>query len=297
MKKNPTKKDLITDFQLRQHMLKKDFEIFYYCEDSPTQVELHSHSFYELYFFIEGNTQVMVGDTSSKVKQGDIILIPPNTKHYNRYDSSDIQYRRFVLWISKDYVDNLISQSEDFGYVFNYVKSTGNYIFNCPPSTLNAIQSYIFSVLEELSSNRFGKESHITLSLNSLILYLNRTIYQLVNPTEIYKTDVCGLIASYIQDNFSMDLSLDHLSQVFYLDKYYISHLFKDSLGISIHQYIIKTRIKACKTAMLQQGRVGSIYTNYGFNDYSVFYRAFKKEFGSSPKEYLKNHENILIAQ
>ena len=56
-------------------------------------------------------------------------------------------------------------------------------------------------------------------------------------------------ILLYIEDHIDEDLTLDHLSEIFYVSKYHISHVFKANLGISVHQFITK------KSSSLMQRR------------------------------------------
>ena len=97
----------------------------------------------------------------------------------------------------------------------------------------------------------------------------------------------------YIEEHINEDLRLDTLSELFFVSKYHISHLFKDKMGISLHQYILKKRLAMSKDALINGRKPSEVFREYGFSDYSVFYRAFVKEFGLSPQNLIrqKNRE------
>lgn len=61
-------------------------------------------------------------------------------------------------------------------------------------------------------------------------------------------------------------------------------------MGIPLHQYILKKRLHASKNAILSDQPISHVYLQYGFKDYTSFFRAFKKEYGVSPKEYREQH-------
>ena len=288
------KKNLQSAFSTRQYMLSKDFEIYYYNDTRLWPVKSHSHVYYEFYFFLGGDVSIHIAEKEYPLSNGDMILVPPGVRHYPSIKSTDTPYQRFVFWISQDYCNELMNRSPEYGYLMQHTITSQNYIYHFDVLTFNDIQSRIFALIEELHSDRYAKDIKISICVSDLIFLLNRSVYESLHPkTRKEEQNLYQSILTYIEDHIDEDLTLDSIAREFYVSKFHISHVFKENLGLSVHQYIIKKRLAMCRDAILSNTAITEAYLLCGFKDYSSFFKVFKKEYGVSPKEY-KDITNIF---
>lgn len=286
------KKKLQTPFNPRQYMLSKDFELYYYSDSSLKNIPIHVHDYYEFYFFLEGNVSIQIGDKIYPHSYGDMTLILPQVSHRAIIHNTDVPYRRFVFWISQDFCNHLLGISKDYGYLMQYAMTHREYIFHNDRITFNSIQSKLLRLLEEMKGDRFCRDAQLSLCANDLILHLNRVIYEQKHPIRPQETvSLYQNVCSFIETHIDEDLSLERLSEEFFVSKYHIAHIFKDNLGLSIHQYITKKRLALCRQAILSDLSITEAYQAFGFGDYSSFFRAFKREYGISPKDFRDMNE------
>lgn len=278
-------------FTVRQYMLAKDFELYYYNDVNLRSVDMHQHDYVECYFFLEGKVEMQLNGQKWQPVSGDVVIVLPGTPHCLRVLDAAVPYRRFVFWVSKEYLSALAEQNPDYGYLFTQVQKTGMPLLHFPVVPFLQLSDSLFSLLDEIHADRFAKEMALSIRLNDVLLSLNRCSYELLEKdSSVSGTSHYDAISHYILEHLSEDLSLDHLSQVFYLSKYYIIHLFQELIGLSPHQYITKQRLNRCADAIRSGLPISDAYLSCGFHDYSGFYRAFVKEFGESPRSYQKAH-------
>ncbi len=283
------KKNLQSEFSTRQYMLSRDFEIYYYSDRTMPKVSTHTHSYYEFYFFIEGNIKMHIDGKTFKPTPGSMIIIPPNMPHFATLLDSEVSYRRFVFWITSDFLQSLANISEDYLYLTDKTDSDKTFFMHhFDEIEFNTIQGKVFSLIDEIHSNRFGKDAKILLSVSDFILSINRLIYEDKHKKN-FDSDSDTLYQSlvqYIETHIDEPLTLDLLAEKFHISKFHISHVFTETNGLSLHKYIVKKRLDMCKDAILSGADISTVAANYGFSDYSVFYRAFVKEYGKSPKKF-----------
>ena len=82
---------------------------------------------------------------------------------------------------------------------------------------------------------------------------------------------------------------MDDLAAKFFISKFYLSKIFKETHGITINNYLIEKRItKAKQLLRFTDMSVNEIGTAVGMVDANYFSRMFRKVEGISPREYRK---------
>ena len=97
-------------------------------------------------------------------------------------------------------------------------------------------------------------------------------------------------VLEYINSHFCEKLTLTSIADEFFVSKYYLSHVFNNVVGTSVHRYIMLKRLIHAKQMLLSGIKSTTAATNCGFNDYAGFYRAFTAEYGVTPKEFVKKN-------
>ena len=279
------KKNLSTYYDDRQYMQSGDFELYYYHDTAPnSRTGLHTHQYYEFYFFLEGHAEAQVKQEHYMLTYGDILIVPPKVSHGIFVHDFDIPYRRFDLWISVPFFNKFLARNKDYGYATDMAFNEDRHVIHTDRITFNSVLSKLFYIIEEEKGNRFGRTSQLILSVSELVLTISRLAYEQFNQHKITQDALYQNICDFIEHNIDENLSLDNIAGHFFLSKFYISHVFKDNIGISIHKYIAKKRLQLCHDAIMGGEPISQVYTEYGFEDYSSFYRAFKNEYSCSPK-------------
>ncbi len=277
-------------FQTRQSMQKNGLESFYYSDPSPIDVPFHQHSFYEVYVFLQGSLTYIVGGSYYHLMPGDILIIPPMVLHRPIFDEPRGQYERMVIWFDNDYISSLSSEQTDLSECLSPFIHSGSVFIPADWAATTVIRYQIHQLNSTFQTREFGWDVQCKSFLTQILLNIRETITDETHFTSdrTNSNPIVDKTLDYIQEHLTENLTLEEISANNFTSKYYLSHVFRSQLGVSIYQYILARRLCLAKQLITEGMPISKVYSSCGFNSYSNFFRVFKSYFGITPKEYYR---------
>lgn len=273
-------------FDSRQSMKDKRFEVFHYRDKKMDGVGIHHHDFFEVYFFLSGRVSFKVEGWSYHLEPGDLLLINPMELHQPDI-GTDTVYERIVLWIDRSYLAGLCSASgTDLAMCFN--NESPGYTNLLRPTKLRraALGQLLDRLTREYYSDEAGSFAYAQGLLIQFMVEINRLAMASSPVEKREEPDLVSQVLAYIGAHYQENITLESLAAEFFVSKYHLSHEFSHRVGTSIYRYVIFRRLLQTRELMSAGHPPGEVYQSCGFGDYANFYRAFKGEYGISPREF-----------
>jgi AraC-like DNA-binding protein/mannose-6-phosphate isomerase-like protein (cupin superfamily) len=279
-------KKKLHEYISRQHMLSNDYEIFHYFNTDLRSVNLHHHDFYECYLFISGNVTYLIEGKSYDLKAGDIMLINSRELHQAIINSRDVPYERIVLWINKTFLKELSTAETDLTFCFE--SSEKRNVLRADIEIQQNIKVQLNKLLNLEKYKGIGKDLLYKAYIIELMIHINNLLLndKLNFTVDIKKSNLIDAIIEYINNHIEEEITLDEIAEQFYLSKYHLSREFKKHTGTTIHRYMVQKKLIEAKELILKEYPINNVYRQCGFGDYSNFFRAFKNEYGVTPKQF-----------
>jgi len=276
--------------RLRRQLSRRGYVIFRTKDSYPEEQTLHHHDYYEVNLYWSGTMHYHIESRSYHLTPGDLLLIAPNELHQPDPDFQPGTCERVILWIDKSYLQQFQSLGLDAAGCFDTAKPGHTNCLRFDEETIYRIAELVDRCIRENESAEFGAEMMADTAMIQIVILINR-LRRSAGQTD--RRDRSGSLVSgvldYINEHYAEELTLDSLANRFFISKYHLSREFGRLVGTSVHRYIIQKRLVMAKQ-LLSEGRPASaVYQHCGFGDYSNFYRAFRAEYGISPKEYAAN--------
>jgi len=254
---------------------------------------LHSHAFYEIIYCRSScGAEYLVGSHRYALQKGDIILIRPGVSHCAILpDPLPIPYERDVIWLSALYLN---AYAKVLGLPpFNYDHELPTYLIRTSGTPWEFLCDKIHEgVLTEKNKPHSWQALVLgnTMMISSYLrqAYLSKTVTVLKAETP----DLLDKIIAYLDSNYRQRLTMSDVARHFFVSERTISTLLRKRLGVTFVQFLTRRRLVEAKSLILRGENMEDVAEKSGFYDYSTFYRAFKQEFGISPRHFKQMQES-----
>ena len=248
-----------------------------------TNIMLHSHTFYEIICCTSGSIQYLLGVDRFQIGRGDIIIIPPGISHRPLLTQDMGQsYDRYVIWLSKDFTEmaqHIFNSSDQPG-------ALGSALLRTADTRWEFLTKMFAAGVREAEEQKPGWETAVIGNTLQLLVHLQRAMPETDVRPPAESSELLDRILAYIEQHLAEKITLPGVAKCFLVSESTVSHLFRQRMGVSFYRCVIQRRLIEAKARILAGDSLETAAHAVGFNDYSAFYRMFKREYGISPTQY-----------
>ena len=249
---------------------------------SNSQLNLHSHTFYELlYCCNDCGAEYLVGADRYRLQKGDIVFVPPGISHRPLLpEQMSEPYERYVLWISQEFFDLFSQKLSEEAVPYGTLLRTGD-------TKWELLGGYFRRGVWEAEHQAPGWQAAIVGNTITLLTLMGRGIRErTASVLKAEKPDLLNEVMNYIELHLNEKITLEETARHFYVSVSTITQLFRQKMGTSFYRCVTQRRLIAAKVRIGNGEALEDVSHAVGFADYSTFYRAFKKEYGITPRQY-----------
>lgn len=156
------------------------------------------------------------------------------------------------------------------------------------------IKQELYSIVSDMSISRDGNAFSSSLKFLHIMQQLDRIARKKQDTHSSSLSIISYRVKKYVSENIHKAISLSDISNALDKTPGHINHVFKETNGITITQYITKEKIQMLVSLMQNKNLTfKEACFNVGISDISYGYRLFKKHMGITPGEYLSGDIHI----
>lgn len=251
------------------------------------EVEAHVQICDEITYIVSGEAAVYNGSNSVKLKSGDIHIVSKGEIHRIIADKSDnCRYVCFGIEINSD-----SKKCTELESIFK-----GEKVISAKSS--DELRTLVTMLMNEIYNKADFGEDMIEMLIMQIMIYIYRNRLQSNDSKNRRKFEVEAIygILRYIDMNLTQIRDIQMISNELSYSKYYISHLFKEKLGITVYEYITERKLDMAKSMLAKGDDISEIAERLNYESTQSFSKMFKRHVGVSPSKYIASADNTTIS-
>lgn len=273
-------------------------DVIYKNENNPISIsykkwadfnmaERHFHSTFEIFYVFSGERYFFIDDGSYKINEGELVIIAPNILH-KAINTEKPGCERINIYFDEELGNFNYPISEALSSLLKNDKK----IINLNITEKTSVEELFRKMIYEIQIKKTGYEMSLQALLIQLLVAVCRYIEE--NPTiqassQSYMHKKAAEIVQYINEHYMEPISLNSISENFYISRSYLSKIFKEATTFTLVEYLNNVRIKEAKKLLNKSNlKVTEICEKVGFGSITHFGRIFKEVTGHAPLYYKK---------
>lgn len=256
-----------------------DISMHFSCDikPHPEDFKMHTHEKYELYYFASGKGIYRIEGNAYPLESGDILIMRSAESHY-----IDINPNYPYTRMSINFDDSILSSVDKYNVLlspFN-LRDAGKLNRYRETDFINpSYRIFINNIITYTENKRLQTITNLIPLLNEIYIAFQNKNNEENNNSVSYN------IIRYINNNLTQNITLDTICKDFFISKPQLCRIFKAATGSTVWDYITVKRLVFARRLIASGIPPTKVFSECGFNDYSVFYRAYHKKYGISPNQ------------
>ncbi len=235
----------------------------------------HKHPFCEIMFVLAGRGQAIIDGVPCQIKKGDLVIYNPDTLHEEfTVDDQGLELAFFGITnfqIGHMPIDHLTDRGAS--PIIHTKKEEEQFRF------------YFTSLVAEVYNERAYSELIAKYWARLILIGILRLSD--ISQAKFVTNAVFNRIHQHLSQNFARIDSMEQICDELKVSKYYLSHVFRNYMGMPPMQYITSRRIAYAKKLLQETNLSASaIGEECGYKDQVLFFKAFKRLEGMTPLAY-----------
>lgn len=243
--------------------------------------EPHTHEHPELALIGAGTGKIKVAGETYPFRRGDLIIFSKNVLHTEYMDP--VAGREMYFWA--------LGNLRLAGLEPDALLRDKPFCIIPTESYFDTLLALVRTMIAETESKQPFHDAITDHLVKTMLLYVLRIADFDVNLT-FKQNDTYLEAKKYFDEHFTDIQTLDNVCKSLYINKYYLSHVFKEQMGIPPIKYLINKRIElACRYLETTDMNIGDIARACGYVDTAYFCRVFKNVQAVTPLRYRFNYK------
>lgn len=237
----------------------------------------HSHKYLEIFYFLNGNGEIGFGEKSIEIKPNTVVILNSDVIHSpSACKEGPVEFFSLLL-------DNI-----NISFIPPNTLSDNQYEYKLFKDNNNQIYNLMTKMASELTDNREG----CYIALKGLVYQLFSEIVRLpdkVSPINHQYNEIALKVKTYIDNNYTKNFDVEFLSELVFVNKYYLIHTFKRTYNVSPMQYLTAVRMQKAQSLLRSSNiPITEVSQQCGYDNPVYFAEQFKKTVGTTPSIFRK---------